>query len=124
MACAYHLAMQTHEFPRQLKDKVLVIRPAGYLNEELCLKLKKELLQDLKKGTSLFVLDLEKVTVINSSGITQLLEIAEEVILNHKGKLGFSGVSQLYLEVFQVIGLTGIADIYSSEQEAVEDLRD
>lgn len=116
--------MQTYEIPRKLIGKILVIRPVGYMNEELCLKLKKELQQDLKSGASLFVLDLEKVTVINSSGITQLLEIAEEVILNHKGKLAFSGVSQLYLEVFQVIGLTGIADIYATEHEAIEDLRD
>lgn len=113
--------MNNIDFPAAMSGNTMIIRPTGYLNTETCLKLKLAIQGEIKNGCRQFLLNLAKVTVINSPGITQLLEIAEEVICDHKGRLAFAEVSQLYQEVFQVIGLNRLVDIYDNEQEALAD---
>lgn len=84
--------------------------------------LKHQLLNSVDLGSRKLLIDLAAVTVINSPGITKLLEIAEELAGIRKAALGFIGVSDLYRDVFQVTGLSGLSTIFDSESQAAEEL--
>ena len=111
--------MSEFKFKREYAGDVLILRPEGYFNEQAGQVVRAFLKESPAEKTRMVVLNLEKVAVINSPGITQILELTEEILYERKGQLALVGVSQLYLEVFQVIGLTGMASIFPDEKSAI-----
>ncbi len=111
--------MTINKFISLKYGKVFIVRPTGYLNDATGDLLRNQLLAAVNDGFTIFLLDLTGVTVINSPGVTRLLEIAEDLTAIHHAVLSFTGVSDLYREVFQVTGLSALATIYSDEQEAL-----
>jgi len=97
----------------------LFLRPQGYLDELAGQQLRDAALEAISQGVRLFILNFEKTTVIYSPGITQILELAEDVVYDHKSKLALVGVSSLYSEVFQVVGLTRMVEVFPSEEAAL-----
>jgi len=114
--------MTEHAFPSKISGNIFVVRPTGYLNGETCEKLRLFILEAVDRGSRKLLIDLAAVTVINSPGITKLLEVAEDLSATHKAALGFVGVSDLYRDVFQVTGLSGLSTIFDSETQAMKEL--
>ncbi|HOT29092.1 MAG TPA: STAS domain-containing protein [Candidatus Ozemobacteraceae bacterium] len=114
--------MTENAFSFVISGDIYIVRPAGYLNGETCERLRLFLLEAVDRGSRKVLIDLAGVTVINSPGITKLLEVAEDLSATHKAALGFVGVSDLYRDVFQVTGLSGLSTIFDSETQAAEEL--
>lgn len=114
--------MTSNPFPAQAVGNIFIVRPSGYLGDEACLGLKSQVLEALNQGAGKVLIDLAAVAVINSPGITRLLEIAEEVTGTHRADLGFVGVTDLYRDVFQVTGLSSLATIFEDEPQAIREL--
>lgn len=70
------------------------------------------------KGFQKFVLNLEGSPVINSMGLAQILEMAELVIDQRQGRLGFVGLNELTNGVFKMVGLLKMGKSFGLEEEA------
>ncbi len=112
--------MATFSTPAEMVGPVFVIRPAGYLDEAGGKTLRSAFQEPLQKGCRKFLLNLSGTPVINSQGITQILEICEAVIYEQKGSLGLVGLSELYTDVFEVVGILNLVTLFADEAEALK----
>jgi len=77
-----------------------------------------ELMDD---GVRTLLLNLRETKIVNSIGISILIEIIEKMI-DKGGKIGFCCLTPVIHKTFQIMGLANYAKIYASEEEAVGDL--
>ncbi len=101
------------------KANIFIVRPSGYLDEAGGHELRKAFDSPIQKGFKKFILDLGGTPVINSQGITQILELGEALLYDQKATLAIIGLSDLYLDVFRVVGITKFAKTYPTEDLAV-----
>ncbi len=99
-----------------------IVRPAGYLDEVGGKALRGFFDPPARKGIKKFVLNLQGTPVINSQGITQILEIVETLLYDHKAALAIVGLSDLYVDVFQVVGILKLVKTFPDEVSAVKGL--
>ncbi len=64
------------------------------------------------------LLNLVGTKIVNSIGISFLIEIIEKMLEIH-GKLAFCNLTPTIEKTFNIMGLTQYADIYANEEEAV-----
>ncbi len=114
--------MSEFTFEKVVTNATLILRATGYFNEMAGQSLRAVARECRSEGIHKLILNLEKTSVINSPGITQILEMAEEILSEPRGKLGLVGVSQLYQEVFMVVGITSQATVFADEPSALEQL--
>jgi len=74
------------------------------------------------QGARHVLLNFRQNDYINSAGIAILIGIVTEVNRNNQ-RLAFSGLSQHFQKIFRMVGLAQYADIYQSEDEAIENLK-
>ncbi len=72
-----------------------------------------------QQGLKLILFNFRANDYINSAGIAILIGIVNEVN-NNKQRLAFSGLSQHFQKIFRMVGLSGYADIYQDEAEALQ----
>jgi anti-anti-sigma factor len=98
----------------ELHDKILVIKTEGYINNIGGEKIVEEFLKH--NGINKLVLNLEKSKVVNSIGISHLIEVIEK--LNQRnGKLVFTNLDPTIEKTFTIMGLfqfAGKADTVES----------
>ena len=80
--------------------------------------LRKTLLECLR-ATDRVAVNLMAVTYIDSSGIASLLEVLREARQSNK-KLLLFGLTSAVLQVLQLTRLTGVFDIFETEEQALE----
>ena len=97
---------------------VTIIDVCGHIDIANSPSLRKALLASMK-NSDLLAVNMATVTYIDSSGIASLLEILKESKANHK-KLVLFGLTDGVREVLQLTRLTGVFEIYQSEQEAID----
>lgn len=118
----FQKTMAPVSFNNSEKAGIYLVRPSGYLDETGGVELRLAFDVPLQKGFKKFLLDLKGAPVINSQGITQILELGEALLYDQKATLAITGLSELYLDVFQVVGITKFAKIYGTEEEALKAL--
>jgi len=109
----------THELKVVVKKEpnYAVVRTDGYINNPGGEKIARECYKLMEEGFKHFVLDFAKSKVINSIGISILIEIIEKV-LEIDGTLGFIGLTSTIAKTFKIMGLTQYAGVYGSLSEA------
>lgn len=86
----------------ELHDKTLVIKTEGYINNVGGEKIVEEFSKH--NGINKLVLNLEKSKVVNSIGISHLIEVIEK--LNQRnGKLVFTNLDPTIEKTFSIMGL-------------------
>ncbi|MCD4653463.1 STAS domain-containing protein [bacterium] len=95
-----------------------VVRSIGYINNLGGEKIAVECRALMKNGVNGLILNLKESTVVNSIGISILIEIIEE-ILKEKGRLAFSDLTPTVAKTFKIMGLLQFADLYDNEHNAV-----
>jgi anti-anti-sigma factor len=111
--------MMVEEFSlsSELKDNKLIVNTAGYINNSGG----EKIVQEFKKHNNVnrLILNLEKSKVVNSIGISHLIEIIE--ILNERdGKLVFTNLDPIVEKTFTIMGLFKFADKADSVESALE----
>ncbi|MBF0546993.1 MAG: STAS domain-containing protein [Candidatus Riflebacteria bacterium] len=101
---------------------VFILRTNGYLNEEGGEFLKKSFEEGFALGFQNFLINFTGTPVINSLGIAKVLEVAEEVVEDRKGSLVFTGLNELTMGVFKMVGLLKMGKAFPTEPEAFESL--
>jgi len=71
-----------------------------------------------KESSKLILLDFSKVSYINSSGITLVIQLLMEAY-HHAQKVCAFGLSPHFTKVFTVAGITKYADLFHTQAEAI-----
>lgn len=104
------------------RDGLAVIYTEGYINnqggEEIA-RAAHELIQD---GHKVLLLNLQGTKIVNSIGISILIEIIEKM-LEIDGKLAFCCLTPTIEKTFHIMGLAQYAGIYDDEAAAVGQMR-
>lgn len=100
--------------------KVTVVKTQGYLDDHGGKILRDKCTDLINKGNFFFVFDLEKTPVINSTGLSTLLDVMVQIVDYNEGAVGISGLSKLTHTALQMTGVLTLGDAFQTEQEAVE----
>ena len=99
-------------------ERTHVVAPSGEIDAVTSPTLGKRLLALAEEGKTGLVVDLSKVTFIDSTGIGVIVNTVRQ-LRNRHGHLVLVCPTERVLRPFQVTGLTGRLEITSSREEAV-----
>jgi len=108
------------EFSLDVREQgdVVIIDTTGYLNNVGGEKIAEACYEKMESGKKNFVLNLEKSTVVNSIGVSILIEIIEK-LQDKDGKLGYYNLAPIVEKTFNIMGLTKYSTIFESEDDAI-----
>ncbi|MNX69064.1 Anti-sigma-B factor antagonist [compost metagenome] len=95
-----------------------VLYTDGYINNLGGEKIGEAALALLGEGVKRLVINMEKSTVINSIGISILIEVIEKV-QEIDGGLAFCGLTKTIAKTFTIMGLAQFATLAESEEQAI-----
>ena len=104
-----------------LSDGIGLIRAAGYINNEGGQAIADAAGELMDRGCGTLLIDLEGTRIINSIGVSILLEIMEK-LLEENGRLAFSSLTPTISKTFEIMGLVQYATIYADLEAARADL--
>jgi len=103
------------------KNGVVVISTSGYFNNlagEAVLEIFNE---KLESGSKNFLVDMADSKVVNSIGVSILIEIIEK-LQEVDGKLAFTNLAGIVEKTFNIMGLTKYCEVYDSIDSGVQKL--
>ena len=103
---------------------IFIVRSSGYIDEKGGSEIVKAVQSGITKESKKFILNFKDSPVINSQGISQIIEIAEIVVDELNGDLDYVGLSESAYGVFKMVGLLQIGTPCQTEEEAIADLAD
>lgn len=101
------------------QDGVVIFQVTGEINISTSPDLKKVF---EKQAVKKVVVDLEKVTYIDSSGLATLVEILKRT-KSQGGALGLSGMSAKVRSLFEITKLDKLFFIFQNQQEALTSVK-
>lgn len=104
------------------RDGVAVIYTEGYINNQGGEEIARVAYKLLDEGYKLLLLNLAGTKIVNSIGISILIEIIEKMI-EIEGRLGFCCLTPTIDKTFHIMGLAQYAPIFENEALAVAGLR-
>ena len=104
------------------RDGLAVIYTEGYINNQGGEEIAKVAYKLLDESYKILLLNLAGTKIVNSIGISILIEIIEKM-LEIDGKLGFCCLTPTIEKTFHIMGLAQYAAIYSDEASAVAQIR-
>ena len=93
----------------ELHDKTLVLKTEGYINLTAGEQIIEEFSKHFSGGINRLIMDLEKSRVVNSIGVSCLIEIVEKLI-QVNGKLFFINLDPSIEKTFDLMGLFQFAE--------------
>ena len=102
----------------QERDSVWVLRTHGYINNVGGEKIARTFDEIFTTGGRRFLFNLEGSKIINSIGVSYLIEILEK-ILDCNGELAFCNCAPIIEKTFKIMGITQYAKIYASAETAI-----
>ncbi|MCG8460882.1 MAG: STAS domain-containing protein [Holophagales bacterium] len=103
------------------REGLAVIYTDGYINNQGGEEIAKVAYDLIDKGRDKLLLNLAGTKIVNSIGISILIEIIEKMI-DIEGKLAFCSLTPTIEKTFNIMGLAQYAGIYADENAALEDL--
>ncbi len=113
--------MAEFNLKKKIEDDIVIIETDGYLNNIGGEKISKECYKEIENGKKLFLLNLEKSKVVNSIGVSILIEIIEK-LEDIGGKLGYYNLAPIVEKTFKIMGLSKYSKIYKTKEEAISDM--
>lgn len=101
------------------QGRFAVLLTEGYINNLGGEKIGEAANLLMAEGYTRLIINLEKSTVINSIGISILIEVIEKMQEMH-GTLAFCHLTRTIHKTFTIMGLTQYAALYETEVEAVQ----
>ena len=101
-----------------LRDRLAVIYTEGYINNQGGEEIARVADEAMGQGHKVVLLNLVGTKIVNSIGISILIEIIEKM-LDIDGKLAFCNLTPTIEKTFNIMGLTQYADIHPDEETAV-----
>ena len=108
------------DFDIKIKETegVNVITTNGYLNNYGGEQVASVCLQKISEGKRKFLINVEKTEMVNSIGVSILIEVIEE-LQGTNGALAFCNTAPIVEKTFNIMGISKYAKIYANEEEAM-----
>jgi anti-anti-sigma factor len=103
----------------ELRDRTLLLKTEGYINNVAGEKIALEFTKQFNGEMNKVVIDMEKSKVINSIGISYLLEVIEK-LNESNGKLIFTNLDPTIEKTFSIMGLFQFAEKAESLESALK----
>ena len=103
------------------RDDMAVIYTEGYINNQGGEEIARVAYELIDDGVKILLLNLQGTKIVNSIGISILIEIIEKM-LEIDGKLAFCSLTPTIDKTFHIMGLAQYAGVYSDEEAAVAEL--
>jgi len=105
------------------RDALAVIYTEGYINNQGGEEIARVAYELIDEGHKSLLLNLRGTKIVNSIGISILIEIIEKM-LEIDGKLSFCCLTPTIEKTFHIMGLSQYAGIFPDEENAVGALTD
>ncbi len=110
--------MEPFKIEARQQDSIWIFSTHGYINNLGGEAIAKKFDEAHDKGGRQFLLDLAGSKIINSIGVSFLIEILEKTI-ESSGELAFCSCAPIVEKTFKIMGLTQYAKIYKTADEAI-----
>lgn len=108
--------------PRKLDDVVILDLSGRITIGEGTLMLRDQIRKSLGEGDNKFLLNLDDVNYIDSSGLGELVT-AFTTVRNQSGQLKLLNLTKRIRDLLQITKLLTVFDVYDSEPEALKSFR-
>ncbi|MBF0501634.1 MAG: STAS domain-containing protein [Candidatus Riflebacteria bacterium] len=98
--------------------KVQSLRTQGYLDDYGGQILKEICTKAIDEGNNRFIFNFSGTPVINSYGLSILLDLMVRIIDYNDGKVGVTGLSRMTRKALEMTGVLTLAAEFASEAEA------
>lgn len=105
------------------EGNICVCRCHGYLDEVGGRALKDSCDKEVAAGMVLFVVNLKDTPVINSTGLSMLLDLVVNIIDYNDGKVGIVGLTNLTRNALRMTGVLTLCKEFQTEAEALTALK-
>lgn len=113
----FSVVTETHENPR-----IIVIKTTGYLEDKAGEKIKSIVQTYIDKGEKRYIFHLGGSPIINSTGISCILELTEEITCELQGRLAFCCLSKAINDVFKIMNLSSTYPVLETFEAAVAEV--
>ncbi|WP_395784588.1 STAS domain-containing protein [Aquirufa sp.] len=104
----------------EVENDLVILITEGYLNNEGGEMISNICYEHISNGNTKFLLDMAQTKVVNSIGVSILIEIIEK-LQEVDGKLGYYNLAPIVDKTFKIMGLTKYSSVYSTKEEALAD---
>jgi anti-anti-sigma factor len=101
-----------------IANEVVIIETEGYLNNEGGQMIFDICLEKMQLGTRKILLNLSGTKVVNSIGVSILIEVIEK-LQEVEGKLGYYNMAPIVEKTFHIMGLSKYSSLYKTEEAAL-----
>ena len=105
----------------EVRDNCLIIATSGYVNNVGGEEIAKEFSQHFEKGTKYVVINLEQSKVVNSIGMSFLIDIVDQ-LNDAEGKLVFTNLDPAVEKMLAIMGLFSFAGKEKTVDDALKSL--
>ncbi len=102
----------------EVRGKVAVVYTQGPLTEDAGSKLSTVVQQKIDEGFVRFIFDFGHALTISSPTVAAILDLAERIVDGKGGRLVVSGLTDLNMKVFEMVGIFLYAESCPTTQEA------
>ena len=102
-------------------NQIVIIETDGYLNKEGGEAIAAICYEKIKAGQVKFLINMATTKVVNSIGVSILIEIIEK-LQEVDGKIGYYNLAPIVSKTFNIMGLTKYSTVFETEDEAVNGL--
>ena len=102
----------------EVKQNALVVKTSGYINNSGGEQIAQEYIKHKDAGINKMILNLQDSKVVNSIGISYLIEIIEK-LNDSNGKLYFINLDPTIEKTFNIMGLFQFAEKAESIEDAI-----
>ena len=103
------------------KDGMIIISTAGYFNNLAGDAVLEVFTKKIESGSTKFLIDMNDSKVVNSIGVSILIEIIEKLqVVN--GVMAFTNLAGIVEKTFNIMGITKYCEVYDSVDSALEKL--
>jgi len=103
------------------REGLAIIYTQGYINNQGGEEIARTAYKLMDEGYKVLLLNLAGTKIVNSIGISILIEIIEKMI-QIDGRLGFCCLTPTIAKTFEIMGLTQYAPIFADEAAAIASL--
>jgi anti-anti-sigma factor len=98
-----------------------ILYTKGYINNVGGEEIANRAYELMDQGALSLLLNLRETKIVNSIGISILIEIIEKM-MDKGGKIGFCCLTPVIMKTFQIMGLAQYASIFSDEEAAIQEM--
>jgi anti-anti-sigma factor len=98
-----------------------ILYTKGYINNVGGEEIANRAYELMEAGVRTLLLNLRETKIVNSIGISILIEIIEKM-MEKGGKISFCCLTPVIHKTFQIMGLANYAAIFTDEESAVKEL--